>query len=323
MGKYILLYGDKKPEDNICIKNMFKNNKQINLGWTDFDYNHNMKILEETIKNIEQIIFSGLEIGWDKYIKDIKKKYPNIQIKVICNTSDSLLYYEYERTNFFTLLQLSKENIIDNIAFLRKGQYEVYKKLGYKCSYLKENYILSSENKKKVKQPNETIDIGIYPLNYTWDKNIFNQLCIARFIENANVNYNKLDKRMEDFITTMNIKNTEDNIEKIEEQNLIEKVIKNDVNIATSFTEYLHPLFFISMEQGVPCLIGNTIDFFETNNELEKFVVTKAEDNAIINAEMAKKCIQNKVEIINLYKMWKEKYNEEASESIQAFIEKK
>ena len=29
MEKYILLYGDKKPEDNICITNMFSQNKQI------------------------------------------------------------------------------------------------------------------------------------------------------------------------------------------------------------------------------------------------------------------------------------------------------
>lgn len=27
MENYILLYGDKKPEDNICITNMFENSK--------------------------------------------------------------------------------------------------------------------------------------------------------------------------------------------------------------------------------------------------------------------------------------------------------
>lgn len=87
MEKYILLYGDKKPEDNICITNMFKNSKQINLGWTDFDYNNNMKTIEDVYKNgIKQFIFSGLEIGWDKLIKDIKEKYKDIKIKIICNT---------------------------------------------------------------------------------------------------------------------------------------------------------------------------------------------------------------------------------------------
>ena len=232
MKSYILLYGDKKPEDNICFKNMFKYSHSINLGWTDLDYNHNMKIIENEIKKgIQQIIIAGFEIGWDKMVENIKNKYPDIQIKVICNTQDSLLYYEYERQNFFKILDLSKENMIDNIAFLRKGQYETYKKLGYRCSYLMENYILP-ENKKIAKKQNEKIELGIYPLNYTWDKNIFNQLCIAKLVESSHLNYNSLDSRMEDFLKTMEICSSPDKIEKIEDDTIIEKIIKNDVIVS-------------------------------------------------------------------------------------------
>lgn len=325
MEKYILLYGDKKPEDNICITNMFNQNKQINLGWTDFDHNKNMKTIDELIDSgVKQIIFSGLEIGWDKEIKDIKEKYPDVKIKVICNTQDSLLYYDYDRQNFFNLLELSKKNIIDDIAFLRKGPYEVYKSLGYKCSFLRENYILDKTNKLEAKKKNETIDIGIYPLNYTWDKNIFNQLCIAKYIENSNLNYNEIDERMKDFVDTMNIKATSDKIEKIDEKTVQEKVVKNDINIATSFTEYVHPVFWISMEQEVPCIIGNTMDFFqdEEDKKLRDYLVTEAEDNSIINSKMVEKCLENKEEIIELYNNWKEKYNKIANESIKNFLEK-
>ena len=322
MKPYILLYGDKKPEDNICLINMFKNNQQINLGWTDFDYNHNMKIIEEKIKDgIEQIILAGFEIGWDKMVKDIKEKYSNIDIKVICNTQDSLLYYEYERENFFKLLELSKENIIQDIAFLRKGQYETYKNLGYKCSYLKENYILD-EDKKIESKTNSNIELGIYPLNYTWDKNIFNQLCVAKFIENCHLNYNCLDPRMEDFLNTMQIDSTPDKIEKVEEQSIIEKVIKNDVIVSTSFTEYVHPVFWISMELGIPCLIGNNSDFFEKDEELKKYIVTSAEDNAIINSKMVEIIIKEKEKIQKLYKIWKEDYNKEAIEQLENFLNK-
>ena len=136
MEEYMLFYGDKKIEDNICITNMFNNTRQINLGWTDFDNNNNLKIIEEIINlGTNQIIFLGLEIGWDKLIIKLKQKYNNLKIKIICNTQDSLLYYDYERENFFKLLELSKKNIINNIAFLKKGQYEVYNSLGYNCSY--------------------------------------------------------------------------------------------------------------------------------------------------------------------------------------------
>ena len=331
MEKYILLYGDKKPEDNVCIKNMFKQNIQINLGWTDFDYNHNIKIIDEEIeKGVEQFIFSGLEIGWDKLVKYLKEK--GKKVKVICNTQDSLLYYDYERENFFRLLELSKEKFIDDIAFLRKGQYEVYRSLGYRCSFLRENYILEDDKKEEIQGSNEkqedgkVINIGIYPLNYTWDKNIFNQLCIPKYIENSNLNYNKIDDRMEDFLNTMEIKSTPCKIENINDENIRKEVEKNDITIATSFTEYFHVIFFISMEQGIPCIIGNTEDFFDLNNEeekeLEKYVVTQAEDNSIINSKMVEECLKNKEKIVELYKKWKQKYNNLAKSSIEEFVRK-
>ena len=322
MKPYILLYGDKKPEDNICLKNMFKNHQPINLGWTDFDYNHNMKIIEDKIKEgIEQIIIAGFEIGWDKMVKNIKRSYPDITIKVICNTQDSLLYYEYERQNFFKMLELSRENLIDDIAFLRKGQYESYKNLGYKCSYLKENYILP-ENKKIAEEPHSMKELGIYPLNYTWDKNIFNQLCIAKFIENCHLNYNNLDPRMDDFLNTMGILSSQDKIEKIDEDSIIKKVVKNDVIVATSFTEYVHPVFLISMELGIPCLIGNNSDFFDEKDLLKQYVVSYAEDNPIINAQMVNKILEKKEKIKELYKTWKEEYNKKAKENLEEFLNK-
>ena len=323
MDNYILLYGDKKPEDNIIIKNMFSENKQINLGWTEFDYNKNMNMIEDLIKQgTTQIIFSGFEIGWDKLVKEIKRKYPDIKIKVICNTQDSLLYYEYERNNFFNMLNLAKEKLIDIIAFLRKGQYETYKNIGYNCFFLRENYNLEQKDKISVKQENGVIDLGVYPLNYTWDKNIFNQLCIAKFIKNCNLNYNNLDERMEDFLSVMEINNFKDRLESIDEKELIRKISKNDCVVATSFTEYVHPVFFISMELGVPCLIGNNSDFFEGNEELKEYVVTSAEDNCIINSQKVEKMLKNKMKIRQLYKIWKEKYNDIAKNSIIEFLEK-
>ena len=78
------------------------------------------------------------------------------------------------------------------------------------------------------------------------------------------------------------------------------------------------------MEQGIPCIIGNTIDFFENeeDKELRNYLVTQAEDNSIINSKMVTKCLENREKIIELYKNWKEKYNEIAKQSIKEFIEK-
>jgi hypothetical protein len=75
------------------------------------------------------------------------------------------------------------------------------------------------------------------------------------------------------------------------------------------------------MEVGVPVLIGNNSDLFN-GEELEKYVVTSAEDNAIINSKMVEKILDNKEKILELYKNWKKEYNEKSKKNIEAFLEK-
>ena len=129
--------------------------------------------------------------------------------------------------------------------------------------------------------------------------------------------------RMQEFLETMDIQSKPDKIEKIEEQNIIRRVVKNDINISCSFTDYFHTLFFISMEQEIPCIIGNTSDLFkDEGEELKSYIVTTAEDNPIVNAEIIEKCLENKEKVVDLYKKWKKEYNKEALESIRTFLEK-
>ena len=320
---YVVLYADKKPEDNIIINNMFKNNMQINIGWTEADFEKNIKFIESLIheSNIKQIIFSGLEYGWDKLISEIRKKYKDIKIKVICTTNDSLLYYEYERNNFFSLLDLSKKGVIDTIAFFRKSQFEMYSTLGYKCVHLLENYESKGNNFVKSGNSSEFSYIGVYPLNYTWDKNIFNQLCIPKFIDKSCINYNSLDPRMDEFLEAMKINHKTDNVESMNDASIMEKINKNDVIVATSFTDYVHPLFFLSMELGIPCLIGDNSDFFCEEDELKLYVVSSAEDNPIINSEKVKKLLKNKEKVKTLYSKWKIDYDMKSSKSIKQFLD--
>lgn len=321
---YVVLYADKKPEDNLIIKNMFRNNVQIDIGWTSKDIESNTKKIEELIEDrkLKQIIFSGFEFGWNQLVCIIKEKYGEIKIKVICNTNDSLLYYEYERNNFFELLSLSKKGIIDDIAFFRKSQYDVYSNLGYKCSHIFENYILKKDYTRLNNKNNQIVQIGVYPFNYTWDKNIFNQLCIPKFVQNSNLNYNNIDERMDDFLKTMKISHKQDRIEVLDEKNIAKVVLNNDVVVNTSFTDYVHPMFFISMELGVPCLIGNNSDFFDENDELYSYVVSTAEDNAIVNADKVHKLVKDRDKVINLYNGWKHEHNKKSESSVEKFINK-
>ena len=102
---------------------------------------------------------------------------------------------------------------------------------------------------------------------------------------------------MTDFLETMNIESLSIKIGDINDSNIINIIKDNDVILSSSFTEYMHPLFFLAMELGIPCLIGNNSDLFD-NDEIKKYVVTSAEDNAIVNAQMISNILKNKVVII-------------------------
>ena len=206
MKKYALLYSKRKEEDNIILTNMFPNNYEINIGLTEMDINRTKKLIDQLIESrVDVFIFGGLEEGWEKLVRYIKEKHQRC-VKVICNTQDSLLYGEEERSHFFKLLKLNKDGLVDVIGFLRKGQYELYNSLGYKCFYLRENFVLDKEEVKVRKtRENKRKDLGVFPLSYTWDKNIFNQLCIAKMLDGWMLHFNNLNERMTDFLDKMKI----------------------------------------------------------------------------------------------------------------------
>lgn len=318
--KYLLLYGDKKEEDNILIPFMFKNYQKIPLGWIEKDKELIENIISQKVdEGIEQFVFWGLEVGWSEVIKKVKKQYSKVKIKIICNTSDALLYYDYERENFFELLSLSKKGLVDNIAFLQKGMYETYKKLGYKSSYILENISLK---KNKIKfRDNIGKSVGIYQLNYTWDKNIYNQLSIGKFLDKMTIRYNPLDKKMEEFLKIMKINSKKDPIKEMDAYNIAEIISKNIVNVSCDFTDYVHPIALISMECGIPCIIGDTSCLFDTE-KLQEYLVVHSEDNPIKISNKIMKAINNSEEIIQEYMKWKTDYNQRSEESIISFLNK-
>lgn len=318
--KYLLLYGDKKEEDNILIPFMFKNYQKIPLGWIDKDKKFIKDIIEQKYnEGVNQFIFWGLEVGWNEVIKIAKKKYKNIKIKIICNTTDALLYYDYERENFFELLNLSKEGTVDNIAFLHKGMYETYKKLGYKSSYILEN--ISLEKSKLELDVNLEQSIGIYQLGYTWDKNIYNQLSVGKFLDGRIIKYNPLDKKMEEFLKIMKINSQKDLIEEMDAYKIAKIISKNIINVSCDFTDYVHPIALISMECGVPCIIGDTSYLFNTEI-LQRYLVVHSEDNPIRISSKIMDAIDNSKEINEEYKKWKKGYNKKSEDSIIEFLNK-
>ena len=351
MNSYLVLCYNRKKEDNIIFSNMFSNVINIDITYNNRDFYNIKKCIDKKMnKNIKQVIFAGFEHNTELVIEYIKKKYINTKIKVICNTSESLLYFEYERKNFFKLLKLSKEKVVDVIAFTKKNMFILYNSLGYKSCYIRQNYILSDKKKEgfnlkkevnfndktNLQYENNKVDInsikiGILPFDYLWNKNIYNQLSVGKFFENSIINTYILNKRMKEFLEAFKIKynNLYKDKKSLDINNFKNHLINSNINIESTFTEYVNTTFLLSMELGVICLIGNNNSIFEdidfnlqALNKLKSYLIIKSEDNPILISEKIKIALENKDEILKLYSDFKVQYNKLSDESIKKFLKK-
>ena len=100
---------------------------------------------------------------------------------------------------------------------------------------------------------------------------------------------------------------------------LMERMAKNDINFYVTFSECAPLIPLESMELGVPCITGNNHHYWD-NTQLEEYLIVNETDNVIKIYEKAKKCLENKKKILEIYKKWKTKYDEESKKSVERFL---
>ena len=99
----------------------------------------------------------------------------------------------------------------------------------------------------------------------------------------------------------------------------MERIRLNDINIYATFTE-CSPMFPMeSFEVGVPCLIGNNNDYFQ-GSKLREYVCVNREDDPKEMYNKIVKVLENKEEVMNLYKKWKLNFDLENNKEVERFI---
>lgn len=105
----------------------------------------------------------------------------------------------------------------------------------------------------------------------------------------------------------------------LKRKELLRRMANNNVNLYVTFTECSPMIPLESFELGVPCIIGNNTDFFK-NSKLNDIVVVKEEDNIDEIYDKINYCLNNKEEIISLYKEWKKDYSKEVIRLKEEFL---
>lgn len=271
-------------------------------------------------KGFRQVIFATMAYGYKDLAEKIHELNSNIKIKFMWHGSHSLFVNYNEQKFLEELLQLQKRGIVSTIGFFKSAMADFYNKKGYNACLLMNDVNL--ENKYEKDNNDKRLKIGLYSSGDRWEKNTYNQLSSCAMVKDAYVDIIPNTKLATSFCNLMNIKMVDNNSSmSVSREELLKRMANNSVNLYVTFTECSPMIPLESFELGVPCIIGNNTDFFR-NSKLNDMLVVKEEDSIDEIYEKINIAIENKEEIMSLYKEWKAEYSKEVIKLKEEFLNK-
>ena len=268
-------------------------------------------------QEITQVIFSAMCLGWKDLAYYLKKKKPDIKIKVFWHGSLSQVLEPYGWERNIEIIEMCKDGTIEVFGTCKESLVKFYKNLGIRTHFIGNNVVLP--NKIKHQEPNNIV-IGLYAAKKDdWRKNLFAQIAAASLIKNATIDIIPMDYEAREFAMNLGLKVT--GIDKaIPRNELLERMSKNTINLYVTFSECAPMLPLESLEVGTLCITGNNHHYFK-NTELEKYLVVNNEESTVEIAKKIKVCLRNKELIMKEYKTWKKENDKLSCRSVKDFIE--
>lgn len=323
---YIILHNPRWMGVTSATKELFENLVPLQGTYTASQVDLIAKKISEL--NINQVIFSAFEFGFDNLARKIKQLEPNIKIKLFWHSSHSQINGQLvDAMNWKTnlkVIKLHREGIIDVFGTCKESLVNFYKSQGFKTAFIQNTVRLNDDIKQeinKVKKENTTekIKIGLYAAGMDWRKNMFNQIAGASLVENSVVDSVPLNFEGQVFASKIGLEMT--GLDKgVKREELLKRMASNNINLYVTFSECAPMLPIESMEVGTICLTGNNHHYFK-DTELEKYLVVSREDDVVAIADKVKYALENKEEIFKLYKAWKENYDIISKKSVQEFLD--
>ena len=295
-------------KDNVAIKEIL-NKKQL-------------EVIANAIvsTNVKYVVFSSITFGWKALVERIKEKNKDIKIKFLWHGSHSMFVERNESYFLYSIIELLDRGIVHSIGFFKESMAEFYKQKGYNSFFVTNSVNnISVTNKHVFKKEKDKIYIGSYAAGDRWGKNTANQLSASAMIKNAQIDIIPATELIKEFCKTINLSLNNEHLGYLSRQELLNRMALNDVNLYVTFTECSPVIPLESLELGIPCITGNNHSYFK-NSKLEEYLVVKSEDNIDEIYSKIKYAINNKEEIITLYKEWKKEYDVYVEELLNDFI---
>lgn len=314
--KYIVFYNNNWLGTKNATKELFNNV----IGIDEIVNDEIVQYIGDAIinKKIGLVVFSAFSFGWEKIIKYLKQHDSGIKIKVIWHGSLAMNVESYDWNRFEEVFRLLEMSYLDSIGFVKKSMYDFFKQKGYNVELILNTVSVNIDN---IDLENDSqMRIGLYASGDRWVKNFYNQLGAASLFENALIDCVPLNEKSIKMarIFNLTIQGLNANVSR---DDLLIRMSKNKINFYVTFSECAPLIPLESLEVGVPCITGNNHHYFE-GSKLRDYLVVDEADNCVKIYEKAKFCVDNRDEIIKLYKEWKKEYDKMAKASVKKFLEK-
>lgn len=277
------------------------------------------KILELDVK---QIIFSAFDYGWDKIACKIREKNPNIKLKSFWHGSHSQVIEEINWETNLMVINLHKKGVIDVMGTCKESLVNFYKSQGYKTAFLKNTVRLQDDIKEKLKNVEKINDgkirFGIYSAGTDWRKNTYNQVMAASLFENSELQVIPLryDIKKMAYYNGLDVIGSDTHLKR---EDLLIEMAKRDAVLYVTFSECAPMLPIESLETGTICIMGNNHHYFK-GSKLHDYLVVEREDDLDEIVRKIKNALENKEEILRLYKAWKVENDNESAKSVKEFL---
>lgn len=314
---YIVVHNPNWLGVSNATRDLFESTLELNDIHIEKEINRVARIINNS--KIKTIIFSGMAKNWDRLVQEIRKLNKDVTIKVLWHGSNALLVENTDYYVFMNVLSMLKSNCINEIGFVKESLYEFFKLKGYNVKFVmnttniaNEEYIQRSNTEKR------HVNIGLYSSLDRWVKNTYNQVSAVSLIDNAILDCVPMSPKVEKFAKELDIKYTSAS-GNVSRKELFSRMAKNDINLYVTFTECSPMIPLESLELGVPCITGDNHHYFG-GTKLRDYLIVNKEDNIIEIYNKILLCIENKDEILDLYKKWKVEYDKKSKESVQNFL---
>lgn len=258
------------------------------------------KLASDVNKKYDQVIFFDYCYNYYLMLPIISKK---IKVKWILTTSIASLFNADIYSSFFQVIEYKERKLVDVIAALDYSTYLVFKNK-YDFKYL----TLDINKRLKVENNNS---IGIIGYDYIEGCSFFNELSAVTMSDIKKVSVQNAMNVTKKFGTDFNL-----NLEVVED--IYQLISKGKINLYINFYDTKVCNFLCSMDNGVPCLLGNT-NLLDDNQKLKNLLVVKSDDNIDEMAEKIKNLESSNKDLFKEYKKWRKSYSERSKKLITEF----